>query len=114
VETLVKLLASIAGTIGTLSGVPSAFAGIAKVIAVVAALAGGLWYVKSQIAETATAKAEAQCEVRIAAIQSTQATEAQSRVDNADDAAEVVARADTRAQLDRVCKADPACRDRQN
>lgn len=113
-DAFAKILAAVTGAVGALAGVPAAFTGIAKVIAAVAALLGGLWYVKTQIAETATAKAGAHCEVRIAAIQSTQSTEADTRVETADDAAEALARADTRADLRRVCQGDPACRDRPN
>lgn len=113
-DAFVKILAAVTGAVGALSGVPAAFTGIVKVIAAVAVLLGCLRHVKTQIAETATAKADARCEVRVAAILSTQSTEAEIRVETADDAAESVARADTRALLERVCKGDAACRDRPN
>lgn len=96
------------------AGVPAAFTGIAKVIAVLAAIAGGLLWLRSEIAETATAAAEARCEKRIAAIVKTQSTEADNRAQSADDAAEAVVRARDRAALERVCQGDPTCRDRRH
>ncbi len=112
------MLSKLAGIVGGLAKLPvglsSAFSGIVSVAALAAGVLAIGWFVKSQIAETATANANMRCEVRIATIQSTQSTEAETRVETADDAAEAVAPADTRVVLERVCKGDPACRDRPN
>ena len=113
-DMLTKLAGIVGGLIKLPAGLSSVFAGIVNVSAIVAAVLATGWFVKSQIAETATANANARCEVRVAAIQSTQSTEAENRVEAADDAAEAVAGADTRADLRRVCQGDPACRDRPN
>lgn len=97
---ILKLLGGIAGVV---TGAPS-------VTAIVVALIGGYIWLRSDIASDEAMK----CDKRVASIEKTQTTEADNRAQSADDAAEAVARAHARADLERVCKGDPACRDRPN
>lgn len=113
-ELFLKLLGGLGTGIAAIAGLPAAFSGVAKVIAIVAAVLGGLLWLRHDITSTATATANVKCEQRIAATEKTQTTEADNRAEKADDAAEAVARAHARADLERVCKGDPTCRDRPN
>lgn len=111
-DVFLKLLGGLGSGLAAVAGLPAAFTGIAKVIFIVTAALGGLLWLRHDIASTATTAANAKCEQRIAHIEKTQTTEADNRAETADDAAEAVARAHARADLERVCKGDPTCRDR--
>ncbi|MFN3869003.1 MAG: hypothetical protein ACK4MF_08060 [Hyphomicrobiaceae bacterium] len=113
-EAFFKFLGGLGSGIAAIAGLPAAFTGITKVIVIIAGIISGLLWLRHDITSTATTAANVKCEQRIAAIEKTQTTEADNRAETADDAAEAVARAHARADLERVCKGDPACRDGQN
>ncbi|MCB1520650.1 MAG: hypothetical protein KDJ37_08745 [Hyphomicrobiaceae bacterium] len=93
-------------------GVPAALHGFGGVAAVAAIILGGALYVRHEIVAAATAKADRTCEARIAAADKVKQDEEEARAKTAEDAADGIRHAGTRATLERVCTGDAACRDR--